>query len=57
MFYGLMRDSAVIGTYRYAVGKAKRSARKNRAKVVRRDRSQVPKGKPISTAEPVLWED
>lgn len=55
MFHGVMRDSAVVGTYRYAVGKAKRSARKSRAKARRSALEQGPKAGPLYHTEPVVW--
>ena len=55
MFYGLMRDSAVIGTYRYAKGKAKRTARKSRAKARRSVPEQGPKAGPLYHTEAVVW--
>lgn len=55
MFYGVMRDSAVIGTYRYVRGKAKRTARKSRAKARRSVPEQAPQGRPLYLTEPVVW--
>lgn len=56
MFYGLMRDSALLGTARYAYGKAKRGStkRKRSTRAVPRT-SADPVGRPLWTTEPVVW--
>jgi hypothetical protein len=56
VFYGLVRDSAVIGTARYAYGKAKRtSAKRTSAKRAVPRTSANPVGRPLWTTEPVVW--